>query len=247
MKLTKLSAAPTLAPESALARRRRLMPAPSQSHAGTASQLIPGVGRTMGGTTRRTTIRLVAGLAAVLLCQPAAAGADTGVPMIAMLWPGFWVLLLPIVFLEALVAKRVLRMDWLAALRISAEVNVVSTLVGIPLSWFGLLVVEMAALGLGGLVTQNPPTWLSYVLLPFMSPWLAPPSDEDMWVVPAAAAWLLCLLFFTTVWLEKRYVAWRTELPTADVRIWSWRANLLSYAILEVLLVGRLTWMLFVE
>jgi hypothetical protein len=46
MKLTKLSAAPTLAPESALARRRRRMPAPPHSYAGTASQLIPGVRRT---------------------------------------------------------------------------------------------------------------------------------------------------------------------------------------------------------
>src|SRR5512146_2289594 len=46
MKLTKLSAAPTLAPQAALGRRCRLMPAPSRSDAGTASQLIPGVRRT---------------------------------------------------------------------------------------------------------------------------------------------------------------------------------------------------------
>jgi hypothetical protein len=48
MKLTKLSAAPTLAPQAALTRRCRRMPAPSRSHAGTASQLIPGVRRTNG-------------------------------------------------------------------------------------------------------------------------------------------------------------------------------------------------------
>src|SRR5512143_1554854 len=46
MKLTKLSAAPTLAPQAALGRRCRLMPAPPRPHAGTASQLIPGVRRT---------------------------------------------------------------------------------------------------------------------------------------------------------------------------------------------------------
>jgi hypothetical protein len=52
MKLTKLSAAPTLAPQAALGRRCRLMPAPVNSmNAGTASQLIPGVGRTFGGAT----------------------------------------------------------------------------------------------------------------------------------------------------------------------------------------------------
>jgi hypothetical protein len=46
MKLTKLSAAPTLAPQAALGRRCRRMPAPAGMDAGTASQLIPGVLRT---------------------------------------------------------------------------------------------------------------------------------------------------------------------------------------------------------
>jgi hypothetical protein len=46
MQLTKLSAAPLH--ES----RCRLMPAPSHSYAGTASQLIPGVRRTVSGDAR---------------------------------------------------------------------------------------------------------------------------------------------------------------------------------------------------
>jgi hypothetical protein len=58
MKLTKLSAAPTLAPQAALSRRCRLMPAKVATAAGTASQLIPRVRRTRGGAassrSRRT-------------------------------------------------------------------------------------------------------------------------------------------------------------------------------------------------
>jgi hypothetical protein len=46
MKLTKLSAAPEHGRPARLVRRCRLMPAPVRSDAGTASQLIPGVGRT---------------------------------------------------------------------------------------------------------------------------------------------------------------------------------------------------------
>jgi hypothetical protein len=47
MKLTKLSAAPTLAPQAALGRRcRRMLALANGIDAGTASQLIPGVGRT---------------------------------------------------------------------------------------------------------------------------------------------------------------------------------------------------------
>jgi hypothetical protein len=49
MKQTELSAAPTLAPQAALSRRCRLMPAKCATAAGTASQLIPRVGRTMSG------------------------------------------------------------------------------------------------------------------------------------------------------------------------------------------------------
>jgi hypothetical protein len=46
MMLTKISAAPTLAPQAALSRRFRRMPAPPRQDAGTASQVIPGVRRT---------------------------------------------------------------------------------------------------------------------------------------------------------------------------------------------------------
>ena len=54
MKLTKLSAAPTLAPQAALSRTCRLMPAPVNGmDAGTASQLIPGVRQTSRGSAQR--------------------------------------------------------------------------------------------------------------------------------------------------------------------------------------------------
>jgi hypothetical protein len=52
MKLTRLSAVPTVAPQAALGRRCRRMPAPANGmDTGTASQPIPGVRPTMGRTT----------------------------------------------------------------------------------------------------------------------------------------------------------------------------------------------------
>src|SRR5512146_1860859 len=66
MKLTKLSAAPTLAPQAALGRRCRRMPAPVNGlDAGTASQLIPGVRPTWRSGMRTLLCSLVAG---VLFC-----------------------------------------------------------------------------------------------------------------------------------------------------------------------------------
>jgi len=52
MKLTKLSAAPEHGRPAWLPLRCRLMPAPARMDAGTASQLIPGVRPTNGGTWR---------------------------------------------------------------------------------------------------------------------------------------------------------------------------------------------------
>jgi hypothetical protein len=76
MKLTKLSAAPTLAPQTALGRRRRRMPAQSRMDAGTASQLIPGVLRTRCGVAGLLLARLVAGATIGLLLATLAAGAS---------------------------------------------------------------------------------------------------------------------------------------------------------------------------
>jgi hypothetical protein len=53
MKLTKLSAAPEHGRPAWLSLRCRLMPAPPRSHAGTASQLIPGVRPTWAGSMAR--------------------------------------------------------------------------------------------------------------------------------------------------------------------------------------------------
>ena len=101
----------------------------------------------------------------------------------------------------------------------------------------------LASLGFVALQV-DPPDWVNYVMVPFMSPWLGPPSAENKWVVPAAAAWLVVLFFLSTVWMERRYVAWRTGLPSADISRWSWQANILSYLAIEVLLVGRIVWLL---
>jgi hypothetical protein len=53
--------------------------------------------------------------------------------------------------------------------------------------------------------------------------------------IPWARLLLLFFFFFTTVWVEMRVVTRRTSLPRADVKRWSWQANVLSYAAMAVL------------
>ena len=44
----------------------------------------------------------------ILILLPTVAQADAGLPMLALLWPAFWVLFIPIVIIEAWVARRII-------------------------------------------------------------------------------------------------------------------------------------------
>jgi hypothetical protein len=71
MKLTKLSAARLHGRPAWLVRTCRLMPAPPRQHAGTASQLIPGVRRTRGECKQASGLRRQEG-------HPVSTGGHTG-------------------------------------------------------------------------------------------------------------------------------------------------------------------------
>jgi hypothetical protein len=170
--------------------------------------------------------------AAILVGSPTFASADAGVPMLMVLWPGFWALLLPIIVLEAVVARRVLAVDWKKAFLLSAEANLVSTLAGIPVTWACLFAVEMVVgyatdLGFKWAHVPDPPAWLGYVMLPFMAPWIGPPDEgTGVWVVPAAGMWLLLFFFVVTVRLERFVVAKHFGVPQQEASRWSWQAEL---------------------
>jgi hypothetical protein len=61
-----------------------------------------------------------------------AAVANTGVPMIGIMWPGSWLLFPIVVLIEGLVARRMLHLDYRTALVVSAKANAWSTFIGIP-------------------------------------------------------------------------------------------------------------------
>ena len=184
----------------------------------------------------------------VCLPMPAIASADAGIPMIFLVWPGFWILLVPTIGLEALVARRVLAVEWPRALRLSARANLISTFIGVPLTWLAMLALEaLAASGLWygskAVGLTEPPEWSTYLLLPFAGAWV---GGDDPWVVPAAAAWLGVFFFFVSVWVEARVVSRMSVKPSAALR-WSWQANALSYAVIAALMLAFLVWSLLVR
>lgn len=189
-------------------------------------------------TQRSGQQRAMATWSLVALGAPSAAYANIGVPMLAVVWPVSWALLVPVVLLEAWFARKLPGMPPRRAVLATATANVVSTLAGIPLVWALLLAADFM---LGGDAARGIDTlWLRVYAVTVQAPWLIPYESELDWMVPAAAIVLLVPFFFASVFIERavflRFYRSQPEL----VRRWSWRANLASYGLLLAVLVGIL-------
>lgn len=167
----------------------------------------------------------------------APAHADIGVPMIAAVAPASWFLLLPIIAIETVVAMKVLKKGFVDGFRVAAIANAVSTLIGIPLTWMVLALVEMI-ISKGGSAwgISTPLQKLAAVTL--QSPWLIPYEEELHWMVPAAGATLCIPFFFMSVWCE-RFVAFKLtkKEQKRDVNRWAWIANGITYGLLFASLI----------
>lgn len=179
---------------------------------------------------------LMAALAVVVLASPSAAQADAGVPMLALVWPASWILFIPVVAIEAWVATRIVGMPFRRSVVATTAANATSTLVGIPLVWALLVLVELAISG-GGKALGTDSFWLRIYAVTVQAAWLIPYESELHWMVPAAAMALLVPFFFASVLVERlvfrRFCGSKPELA----RQWSWLANAASYGFLLVALV----------
>ncbi len=177
---------------------------------------------------------------AILLLLASVVHADAGVPMIMLVWPAAWLALIPVILIEAQVARRVLGLEAKQAIEVSTGANLASTIVGIPLAWAGMLLVEFIVTTQVHLpAAADPGTWQRRLLVAVytlsMSAWIPPVEGGDaVWMVPASMMVLSVGFFFASVWVER--VAVRRMLPVelhGSVRRWSWHANILSYFAIE--------------
>lgn len=114
--------------------------------------------------------------------------ANMGVPMLALVGPVMLIGLVPVILVEGLWLKyRFALLGW-DAVRHSAVANLFSTLVGIPLTWVVLVLVQ----ALSGGDSYQGPGWLA---ITWQAPWLLPNERELGWMIPAAAL-VLCVPFF---------------------------------------------------
>ncbi|MFO0857587.1 MAG: hypothetical protein U0640_09565 [Phycisphaerales bacterium] len=160
--------------------------------------------------------------------------ANTGVPMFIVLGPVFAMAFIPIVVIETWILRRRLSLPLQHSLAHAFVANVFSTLIGVPITYVVLLILQLATGGGGA----YGPSWLSVT---WQAPWLIPYEEHLGWMIPSAALFL-CFPFFVVSWASEAWVL-RRRLKDKDRKQVS-RATLLAnattYALMAAFWLARL-------
>ena len=182
----------------------------------------------------RSAIRLCLPLLVLMFCLPVSAQANVGLPMVVPM--GFLMIaaLLPIIGVEAWVLSNRLDVGFGAALAASGRANVISTIVGIPITWIvgGILGKELS-----GFLPKSNAAWkkvLNVILGNLL--WLLGSYTEKNagWIIPSAELVLLVPFFFLSWWIESLVVAGTLVTHADRISGAVFLANLLSYGLLAL-------------
>ncbi|KYF49199.1 hypothetical protein BE04_08065 [Sorangium cellulosum] len=190
---------------------------------------------------RRLAVAIGISAGAAILLWPKAALANIGIPMLIFAWPASWIAFVPVVLVEAAVARRVLRLPTREAIKLSLAANAWSTLAGIPITWALLTVLEMTVAPTLSRARGDLGTAATLLMVPISAPWLGPVKES--WRVLAAGAFLCVPFFFASVWIEARSAGRRV--PAADALRWAKRANSATYGffLVALALAALISWM----
>lgn len=179
--------------------------------------------------------------------------ADVGLPMIVFAFPAMVILLIPIIVVEGLVCKKMLGLTTWQAMKSNAFSNLASTLIGIPITWALMLILEYGTAGLAN-ASDRIQDWHSplanVVFFLLSSAWIAPPEGNYVWLVPAATLVLLVPFFFASYGIEYMVIRQMVGMPEGGppnlayprVRIAVRNANLITYG---AMFVATSVWLVF--
>jgi hypothetical protein len=167
------------------------------------------------------------------------ASANAGVPMIFLAMPALGLSIIPIIIIEAMYLGKKLELTTSSAFKTTTISNLVSTIVGIPLTWLLLVLIQMLAGG-GGAFGLD--TTLGKVLsVTLQAAWLIPYESDLHWMIPVAGLVLLVPFFFASWWSEyfvsKKMIK---EQAAQRVKIAVRNANIITYALLAFWPIGFL-------
>lgn len=173
----------------------------------------------------------------IALLLPSVACANAGVPILFLAMPAFLISLVPIIAIEAIYISRSLELTIKQSLKTVGISNVVSTIVGVPITW-GILVLVQMLTGGGG--AHGLDSFMGKVLaVTWQAPWLIPYEKNLNWMIPFAGLVLLVPFFFASWWSEylvsKRM---HKTLPSVSIKDKVRNANLITYCLLAAWPIG---------
>ena len=192
-----------------------------------------------------TILTLLFALTFLILTWPSDALANAGIPMIALAMPGMVISFIPIVAIESWYLHKYLKVPFSRCLKVMTIANLESTIIGIPLAWLGMLLVEMAVAVIFMMMPDSITRANNVFAAAFASivgaAWLAPDEKYSYWAVPLACLVLLIPFYFVTWWYE--YSSVKRQMKEANptiLKVATRNLNLLSYGFLALLVFGWL-------
>ncbi|MGD2118508.1 MAG: hypothetical protein PVG66_09125 [Chromatiales bacterium] len=173
----------------------------------------------------------------IFLCVPSVASANAGVPMIFLAMPVLGFSIIPIIIIEAIFLSKKLELASPSAFKTTTISNLVSTIVGIPLTWLLLVLIQMLA---GGGGAYGLDTTLGKVLsVTLQAGWLIPYESDLHWMIPVAGLVLLVPFFFASWWSEYFVTKKMLKDHSAQrVKIAVRNANIITYVLLAFWPIG---------
>lgn len=159
--------------------------------------------------------------------------ANSGLPMLMFAWPILILALIPIVLIEAGIYRFRLGIPFRRSALGSLGANLLSTLLGVPVTWIALVVVQLVAAVVVQMVTdgagsaQGPGLYA----VTWQAPWLYPYENSLHWMIPAAGLVLCVPFLLTSVLIEFLFLRriW-TQTTAQKIHRTCWLANGTTYA-----------------
>lgn len=167
---------------------------------------------------------------------------DMGLPMIFPSIVLMAVALVPIVFIEAYIVATTLRVNLKKVFAPVTIANLVSTLVGIPVTWFVLALLQIGSVFVSGTIAKwIPSTDLFSITLG--APWIYPGHDNEKLIILGAMLFLLIPYGLASWALE--YVVAKAMLSkkhdfvdfSKNLKVAVGKANLVSYSLLAIFVI----------
>jgi hypothetical protein len=154
--------------------------------------------------------------------------------MLAVAWPAQWLVLIPIVLLEAEIVRRRVNLPIKQVIWPTAKANFVSTLVGVPVAWLVMLM-PLMVVSFGYTLfpaEYDVPVWLQYLVFPLTAAWV---SGSGIWQAYFAFVVLAVPFCLVSIFLEKG-VLWKAfpDIERDEINRAVVQANVSSYILLTV-------------